>query len=95
MEDTSDNVNLQLRVGNKIYKATVSSNAVTEILMNKEKSEIVGIICQGDADSIVVGQFKDRVEILSVSPANASENNNNPDNVMEVQVCIHLKLFLC
>ena len=91
MEDTSDNVNLQLRVGNKIYKATVSSNAMTEILMNKENSEIVAIICQGDADSMVVGQFKETVEILSVSPANSSENNNNPDSVMEVQVCINLK----
>ena len=55
--------------------------------MNKEKSEIVAIISQRQPDSMVVGRFKDKVEILSVSPANPQAQENNNDNVMEVQVC--------
>ena len=94
MEDKSDTVNLQLRVGNNIYKATVSSNAVTEILINKEKSEIVQIITQGTTESMVVGKFKEYVEIMSVSSVNTCGQRPNADEVMdeviEVEVGIHI-----
>ena len=89
MEDKSDTVNLQLRVGNNIYKATVSSNAVAEILMNKEKSEIVQIITQGTAESMVVGKFKEYVEIMSVSSVNTCGQRPNVGEVMEVEVGIN------
>ena len=87
MEDNSDTVNLQLRVGNNIFKATVSSNAVAEILMHKEKSQIIELIRQGTPDSMVVGKFKEKVEIMSVTSIRMTTEENNPDNIMEVEVC--------
>ena len=88
MEDKSDSVRLQLRIGNNIYSATVTSNAVAEILMNKEKSSIVKVMSKGTPESVVVGKFKEKVEIMSVSQMDgqAINANNNAEEVMEVEV---------
>ena len=88
MEDKSDSVRLQLTIGNKIFSATVTSSAVAEILMNKEKSSIVNVMSKGAPESVVVGSFKEKVEILSVSQLDvqAVNTNNTTEQVMEVEV---------
>ena len=53
MEDKSDSVRLQLRIGNKIFSATVTSNAVVEILINKDKSSIAKVMSKGTPESAV------------------------------------------
>ena len=92
MDDNSDSVCLQLCIGNKIFKATVTSNAVAEILINKEKSSIVQLMSKGRPESVVVGNFKEKVEIMSVAKMEVvtSNLNNNAEEVMEVEVmCVH------
>ena len=64
MEDKSDSVRIQLRIGNKIFTATVTSNAVAEILMYKENSSIAQLMSKGTLDSVVVGNFKEKVGIF-------------------------------
>ena len=88
MEDKNDSVRLQLRIGNNIYSATVTSNAVAEILMNKEKSSIVKVMSKLTPQSVVVGNFKEKVEIMSVAQLDAETVNasNNAEEVMEVEV---------
>ena len=88
MEDKSESVGIQLRIGNKIFTATVTSNAVAEILMNKEKSTIVQLMSKGTPESVVVGNFKEKVEVMSVSQLDIqpSNENNNAQEIMEVEV---------
>ena len=88
MEDKSESVRIQLRIGNKIFTATVTSNAVAEILMNKEKSTIVQLMSKGTPESVVVGNFKEKVEVMSVSQLDIqpSNENNNAQEIMEVEV---------
>ena len=69
MEDTSEHVKLQLRVENKIYEAGVSSNAVAEILMKGDMSEVAQTISQNNTPiSSVMGNFHKNVEVMSVAP---------------------------
>ena len=88
MEDKSDSIRLQLQIGNNIYSATVTGNAVAEVLMNKEKSSIIKVMSKGTPESVVVGNFKEKVKIMSVSQldAQAINANNNVEEVMEVEV---------
>ena len=55
--------------------------------MHKEKSQIIELIRQGTPDSMVVGKFKEKVEIMSVTSIRMTTEENNPDNIMEVEVC--------
>ena len=88
MEDKNDSVKLKLRIGNKIFTATVTSNAVADILMNKDKSSIVQLMSKGTPESVVIGNFKEKVEILSVSQLEQGNqiNNNSGGQVMEIEV---------
>ena len=81
MEDTSEHVKLQLRVGNKIYESVVSSNAVAEILMKGEHSEVAATVSQTSPISSAMGKYKTQVEVLSVSPLQEQALQDN-----EVQV---------
>ena len=81
MEDTSEHVKLQLRVGNKIYKSVVSSNAVAEILMKGDHSEVAATVSQTSPISSAMGKYKTQVEVLSVSPLQEQALQDN-----EVQV---------
>ena len=92
MEDSSETVHLQLRIGNKIYVASVTSNAIAEIMMMGDKSKVVEFLQKGVHESIVVGKFKKQVEIMDVSPLsnNAGNCNNNNETVetMEIEVSV-------
>ena len=81
MEDTSEHVKLQLRVGNKIYESVVSSNAVAEILMKGDHSEVAATVSQTSPISSAMGKYKTQVEVLSVSPLQEQALQDN-----EVQV---------
>ena len=81
--DTSDTVHIQLRIGNKIYIANVTSNAVTEILMHGEKSNIVQYIRQGKHESVVIGQFKQVVEVMSVSQIEGQPEDRHSNQITE------------
>ena len=92
MEDTSETVHLQLRIGNKIFVANVTSNAIAEIMMLGEKSQVVRFIRKGLHESIVMGKFKKQVEIMDVSPLNNHAANCNNSNeaveTMEIEVSV-------
>ena len=78
MEDTSEHVTLQVRVGNKIYEAPVSSNAVTEILMKGDQSEVTKTISETNAPiSEAMGVYDRNVEVLSVKPFQACQAEGN------------------
>ena len=68
MEDTSEHIQLQLRVGDKIYKSVVSSNAVAEILMKGDSSDVARTVSQSNPVSTAMGKYNSNVEVLSVSP---------------------------
>ena len=94
MEDSSETVQLQLRIGNKIYVANVTSNAIAEIMMLGEKSKVMEFLQKGVHESIVMGKFKKQVEIMDVSsvnnaPANFNSNNDNGET-MEIEVSVPL-----
>ena len=75
MEDTSEHVQLQLRVGDKIYESVVSSNAVPEILMKGDSSDVARTVSQSNPVSTVMGKYNSNVEVLSVSPIPQAEGN--------------------
>ena len=81
MEETSQHVKLQLGVGNKIYESVVSSNAVAEILMKGDQSEVAATVSQTSPISSAMGKYKTQVEVLSVSPLQEQALQDN-----EVQV---------
>ena len=41
MDNTSETVCIQLRIGNKIFVINMTSNAITEIMMQGENSKII------------------------------------------------------
>ena len=90
MEETSETVHLQLRIGNKIFVANVTSNAIAEIMMLDEKSKVVEFIQRGVHESIVVGKFKKQVEIMDVSPFNNPAENfkNNSDAIETMEIVV-------
>ena len=83
MGDTSETVRIQLRIGNKIFVANVTSNAVTDIMINGEKSKIIEFLKKGDHESVVIGKFQKKVEVMDVAPVAAKEQNNNNNCVVE------------
>ena len=60
MEDTSEHVKLQLWVGNKIYELVVSSNAVAEILMKGDHSEVAATVSQTSPISSAMESIRNR-----------------------------------
>ena len=74
MEDTSQHVKLQVRVGDKIYEAPVSSNAVSEVLIKEgDHSEGAMAISQNNAPiSEAMGVCDKNVEIMAVAPLPAA-----------------------
>ena len=73
MEDTSQHVTLQVCVGDKIYEAPVSSNAVSEVLMKGDHSEVAMAISQNNAPiSEAMGVYDKNVEIMAVAPLPAA-----------------------
>ena len=92
MEDSSETVHLQLRIGNKIYVANVTSNAKAEIMMLGDKSKVMEFLQKGVHESIVMGKFKKQVEIMDVSSLSSTAGNciNNNDTVetMEIEVSV-------
>ena len=89
MGDTSETVRIQLRIGNKIFVANVTSNAVTDIMINGEKSKIIECLQQGNHESVVIGKFHKKVEVMDIAPVAPTEQNSNNNCVvesMEVQV---------
>ena len=96
MEESSETVRLQLRIGNKIFVANVTSNAIAEIIMLGEKSKVIEFLQKGVHDSIVMGKFQKQVEILDVSPlsnpVNGNNNNDSPET-MEIEVSFILLGF--
>ena len=83
MGDSSETVRIQLRIGNKIFVANVTSNAVTDIMINGEKSKIVEFLQKGDHESVVIGKFQKKVEVMDVAPVAPKEQNNNNNCVVE------------
>ena len=81
MEDTSEHVKLQLWVGNKIYESVISSNAVAEILMKGDHSDVAATVSQTSPISSAMGKYKKQVEVLSVSTLQEQDLQGN-----EVQV---------
>ena len=86
MEDTSEHMKLQLQVGNKIYESVISSNAVAEILMKGDNSEVAATVSQTSPISSAMGNYMKEVEVLSVSPLAY-------DNVQSNEVQVSTILF--
>ena len=90
MEDTSEHVQLQLRVGDKIYESVVSSNAVDEILMKGDSSDVARTVSQSNPVSTAMGKYNSNVEVLSVSPIPQAEGNE-----MQVSKSIVDAMYCC
>ena len=90
MEDTSQHVTLQLRVGSKIYQAPVSSNAVAEVLMKGEHSYVAKTISENNAPiSEAMGVYDKNVEVMSVTPLEGAEGND-----LQVSIYCYVTCFL-
>ena len=93
MEDTSQHVTLQLRVGDKIYESVVSSNAVAEVLMKGDLSDVAETISQNNAPvSSAMGKYTKQVEVLSVSPLAAEQVEGTEVQVSFITVEIYFAL---
>ena len=96
MEDTSIHVKLQLRVGDKIYESVVSSNAVAEVLMKGDLSEVAETVSQSNVPvSSAMGKYMKRVEVLSVLPLDPAQVQDTEVQVSCVTVEIDFSLFHC
>ena len=95
MEDTSEHVKLQIQVGSNIYEAAVSSNAVAEILMKGNQSEVAQIISQNNPPiSSVIGQYQKQVEVMSVSPLTPEDASSREIEVSTLKCTLTMQNVL-
>ena len=85
---SSEVVNVRVRVLNKVYAIKVSPRGVTDILINGLNSRIIQTIQKGKHESVVVGEFRNPVEILSaVNQTEMSAGVTPPaDGTMEIEI---------
>ena len=99
LEDTSQHVKLQIRVGSNIYEAAVSSNAVAEILMKGDQSEVAQTISQNNTPiSSVIGQYQKQVKVMSVSPLTPQDASSRDIEVSSLKCTLtmqNLLFYLC
>ena len=94
MEDTSQHVKLQLRVGDQIFESVVSSNALAEVLMKGDQSDVAETISQNNVPvSSAMGKYMRCVEVLSVSPLAAEQVEGTEVQVSDVTIVIILPLY--
>ena len=96
MEDTSEHIKLEIRVASNIYEAAVSSNAVAEILMKGDQSEVAHTISQNNQPiSSVIGQYQKQVEGMSVSPLTTEDASSREIEVSTLKNTLVLLNVLC
>ena len=85
---SSEVVNVRVRVLNKVYAIKVCPSGVTDILINGLNSRIIQTIQKGKHESVVVGKFRNPVEILSaVNQTEMSAGVTPPaDGTMEIEI---------
>ena len=86
-------------MGSNIYEAVVSSNAVAEILMKGDQSEVAQTISQNNTPiSSVIGQYQKQVKVMSVSPLTPQDASSRDIEVSSLKCTLtmqHLLFYLC
>ena len=75
-------------VHNHIYEEILSAELFEDMWVNGLCSQVIHELCQDEAKSVAVSQFKYPVELLSIHPH--TEKPNQQTEQMETEVCYEL-----
>ena len=81
----------KFRVENLVYEKILNSAQIEELRIHGMDSSVVWTLVQNSFSSAVIGNFKHKVEIMSVIPAVNQDNGLDQVQAMEVEV---IKFFL-